>query len=136
MRGVTQILCAAACLVALVGPARSAPREFSCEGTTIIDVNGYIGAQTPFDSVFSLNGDEVTMVEGDDMRFAKSYTRSAELESKDASRQAFTSERGNLFLYRESDRFEIFWVSVVDGRIRIERTEGRCKAFVRQRLFD
>lgn len=125
-------------LLALVSLSASAvePVKVQCSGNTTIKLNQRIGAQTPFNAVFSIEGDTVRMIEGDTLRFAKEYARSAELESKNASRQAFTSESGNLFFYRESGRFELIRVEVVDGALKMEQTDGACEKFVAKNVFD
>lgn len=116
--------------------ADAAPKKVQCTGTGKITVGTMSSAPTPFDAVFLLDGDTVRMVEGDKMRFAESYERSAELEAKTPERQAFTSEHGNLFLYRESDRFEIYHLDLVRAGMKVVEVAGRCAKFEPKNVFD
>ena len=47
-------------------------------GHTVIKVDSRIGAQTPFFAVFRIEGNTVTMTEGDTFRFVMHYQANAE----------------------------------------------------------
>ncbi|MEL0638790.1 hypothetical protein V6259_18830 [Marinomonas sp. TI.3.20] len=108
-------------------------RKVECEGSTVIEVDGHIGAQTPFRAVFSIEGDVVNMVEGDVSRFSKSYKANEEITKPD--RPGYHSENGNLFFYKTSGRFEIFKLKVVSSGLKTEKTSGQCKKFTPSNAF-
>lgn len=108
-------------------------RAVECEGNTIIDVDGRIGTQTPFRAVFSIEGDVVSMIEGDTFRFSKTYTANKEITKAD--RPGYHSENGNLFFYKTSGRFEIFKMQVVSSGLKTEKTAGQCKPFTTSNVF-
>lgn len=109
-------------------------RLVQCEGHTVIKVDDRIGAQTPFSAVFKIEDDTVTMTEGDFFRFSKSYRASAELTRP--GRPGYGSSNGNLFLFLDSGRFEIFKMDFVPrAGLRTETTGGQCKKFEPSNVF-
>jgi len=108
-------------------------RAVECEGSTVIEVDSRIGAQTPFRAVFSIEGDVVKMIEGDTLRFSKNYMANKELTKAD--RPGYKSENGNLFFYKTSGRFEIFKIQVVSSGLKTEKTSGQCKPFSPSNVF-
>lgn len=126
-------------MVALIGPvlchAETAisNRSVECTGNTLIEVDNRIGAQTPFRAIFSIEGDVVNMIEGDFMRFSKSYKAHHEITKPD--RPGYNSKNGNLFFYKASGRFEIVKMQVTSSGLKIEKTSGDCKPFTPSNVF-
>lgn len=105
-----------------------------CKGQTIIKVVDSVGAQTPFDAIFRIEGDSVTMIEGDFFRFAKDYLASTELTRP--GRPGYKSDRGNLFFFLDSGRFQIFRLDhIVDVGLKTESTTGDCTKFDSSGVF-
>ena len=116
----------AALLLLFCDACISQDRLVRCQGQTVIKVDDIIGPQTKFDAVFRIDGDSVVMTEGDFFRFAQSYK--ADLDITRPGRPGFRSENGNLFLFIESGRFQIFKMNYVSGvGLKSESTEGDCK---------
>lgn len=109
-------------------------RTVACDGHTVIDVDGRIGAQTPFSAIFSIQNDEVTLIEGDSLNFSKKYIAHEELMSKEG-RLGYASEKGNLFFFKTSGRFEIFKMSVMKSGLKTVKTTGQCKPFSASSVF-
>ena len=76
---------AALMLVPLVAeaeaPKQNGAKLVECSGNTNITVSGRTGARTPFHGVFKIEGETVTMIEGDVTRFPRSYTAILSLRS-------------------------------------------------------
>jgi len=112
----------------------STAKMVECDGNTLIKVDDRIGAQTQFHAIFSIEGDTVTMVEGDSTRFSNSYKASEELTKP--GRPGYGSANGNLFFFKTSGRFEIFKMEVTSsGGLKSETTEGQCKSFTPSDVF-
>jgi hypothetical protein len=110
-----------------------AEKLVECTGNTVIEVNNRIGAQTPFHAIFKVQGETVTMVEGDSMRFSKTYAAHSELMEPD--RPGYHSDNENLFFYKTSGRFEILKIAVVSSGLKTETTTGACKSFKPSKVF-
>jgi hypothetical protein len=126
--------------VLIVGSAQAedgpiAKKMVECEGTTVITVDSRIGAQAPFHAVFDIDGDTVKMLPGetDTTVFAETYTLHPELQRPD--RPGYHSEKGNLFFYKQTGRFEIFKMDVVSSGIKKVTTTGQCKPFTPSSVF-
>jgi len=116
------------------GVLQAQERIVQCQGHSIIKVDNRIGAQTPFHAVFKIEGDTVTMTEGDSFRFATNYRSDSELTRP--GRPGYKSNNGNLFFSLDSGRFEIFKMDFVSGvGLRSESTTGECKKFERSDVF-
>jgi hypothetical protein len=111
------------------------PKTVECTGNTIIQVGDRIGTQTPFSAIFRIEGDVVTMVEGDAIRFSKSYKASQNFTKQEPDTLGYASEKGNLFFFKTSGRFEIIKVGVVYAGLKIEKTSGQCKLFSPSNIF-
>ena len=109
-------------------------RVVQCTGHTVITVDSRIGAQTPFFAAFKIEGDTVTMTEGDSFRFASHYQANTELTRP--GRPGYQSNKGNLFFFLDSGRFQIFKMDFVSGvGLKTETTDGECKKFERSDVF-
>ena len=84
-------------LLVVCGICLAQERIVQCNGQTVIKVDNAIGAQTPFFAVFKIEGDTVTMTEGDRLRFATRYESNAELTRP--GRPGYKSDNGNLFFF-------------------------------------
>lgn len=105
-----------------------------CSGDTTIEVPPIIGAQTPFWGIFSIKGNVVEMVEGDNINFSQRYTYASELSLQD--RPGFGSKKGNIFFFVNSGRFKIFKMDLTKrGNIRTETTTGNCVPYVSNAVF-
>ena len=128
-RGLLSILLLIACDACL-----AQERIVQCNGHTVIKVDDRIGAQTPFFAVFKIEGDIVTMAQGDSFRFATRYESNAELTRP--GRPGYKSSNGNLFFFLDSGRFQIFKMDFVSGvGLKTETTDGECKKFERSDVF-
>lgn len=110
-------------------------KTVECTGHTIIQVGDRIGTQTPFSAIFKIEGDDVTMVEGDTIRFSKNYRASQNFTKQSPDSLGYASEKGNLFFFKTSGRFEIIKVGVVYDGLKTEITSGQCKLFTPSNIF-
>ena len=134
------VLLAALMLVPLVAeaeaPKQNGAKLVECSGNTNITVSGRTGARTPFHGVFKIEGETVTMIEGDVTRFPRSYTEHPELTKPDRPGYQAPDRDGNLFFYNESGRFIIVRFGPTKVGKKAETTEGVCKPFVKSKVFD
>lgn len=121
-------------LLICYGVCSAQERIVQCNGHTVIKVDDRIGAQTPFFAVFKIEGDTVTMTEGDIFRFSKNYQANSELTR--SGRPGYKSSNGNLFFFLDSGRFEIIKMDYVSGvGLKTESTAGECKKFEQSDVF-
>ncbi|XEG74010.1 hypothetical protein QA447_07205 [Pseudomonas sp. abacavir_1] len=130
----TFISCAIGLLLTANAGAES--KTVSCEGTTVITAGNIIGAQTPYHSIFEINGDVITMIEKDDVLDAKTYVKDQSISFPD--RPGYASPKGNLFLYVNSGSFWIFRSSIEPYPIgtKTVETKGKCQPYQKSNVFN
>ena len=106
-----------------------------CDGYTVVKNGEVVGSQVDFSGVFNIGKNNVTMVQGDTLRFAKSYKLDPELTLPE--RAGYSSSKGNLFLHLNTGKLEIVSSRFEDypvGTV-IEHTIATCKPYVANDVF-
>lgn len=106
-----------------------------CDGYTVVKNGEVVGSQVDFSGVFNIGKNNVTMVQGDTLRFAKSYKLDPELTLPE--RAGYGSSKGNLFLHLNTGKLEIVSSRFEDypvGTV-IEHTIATCKPYVANDVF-
>ena len=129
------ILCAG--LIGMFSPVfASVPGKIvECDGYTVVKNGEVVGSQVDFSGVFNIGKNNVTMVQGDTLRFAKSYKLDPELTLPE--RAGYGSSKGNLFLHLNTGKLEIVSSRFEDypvGTV-IEHTIATCKPYVANDVF-
>ena len=106
-----------------------------CDGYTVVKNGDVAGDQVNFSGVFNIGQEAVLMVQGDTLRFAKSYKIDPELTLPE--RTGYGSNKGNLFLYLNTGKLEIFnsrFEEYPVGTV-IEHTIATCKPYIVNNVF-
>ncbi|MBM1195538.1 hypothetical protein [Pseudomonas weihenstephanensis] len=129
------ILCVG--LIGIFSPVfASTPRKIvQCDGYTVVKNGEVVGGQVDFSGVFNVSQEVVSMVQGDTLRFAKSYKLNSELTRPE--RAGYVSNKGNLFLHLNTGKLEIISTRFEDypvGTV-IEHTIATCKPYIENSVF-
>ena len=106
-----------------------------CDGYTVVKNGDVVGGQVDFSGVFNISPEVVLMVQGDTLRFSKSYKIDPGLTLPE--RTGYGSSKGNLFLHLNTGKLEIFNSRFEDypvGTV-IEHTIATCKPYVANNVF-
>jgi hypothetical protein len=115
-------------------PKQTQASLVECSGNTTTTVSNRTGAQAPFRGVFKIEGATVTMVEGDTIRFSRSYLAHPELATPE--RPGYKSDNGNFFFYKDTGFFLISKLGISALGMNQEVTAGVCKPFVNSKVLD
>lgn len=140
MKYKTAIIITASLMTTALSAQGLSDRTFECEGNTHININGRVTQESPFQGVFQVAGDTITMTVGDTMRFSETYKASAEITNdKMYGFTANDKDKGDLVLYKDSGYFRIFNFvnnSTKSGiSMKFEVTIGKCQKLVPSDVF-
>jgi hypothetical protein len=135
MKGIFAALIVLVLAPAFADDAKPGPKVIQCSGQTTVTVNHrQIAQSSPFSAVFVWDGDVVTVRGFNQPGFADSYKAwgNEPLEG----RKSFGSDRGNLFFFIDSGRFEIFLSEILPELAMRERvTNGTCEPYRQSDVF-